>query len=171
MCFPPRRTRFACRKQTPRDVFSCSAELTATTWRTSSPSSSWGPSTPWRVRPWGRRASTSWRSRRPACCIAWLTWRRCRRPPARWPIWRRRCPACPWRCRSWRRSPATRRRRVSDFLIGSLVKGEGDAFPNCLATSRSFAVSDPQNLGVVFLLVYFARNRKKSHFSSTSETI
>lgn len=73
---------------------------TATTWRTSSPSSSSEPSTPcWSPAPrWP--GSTSSSSAWGAWCTPWLTSCGSGRPHAPWPTAWRSCPASPWPCRS-----------------------------------------------------------------------
>lgn len=77
------------------------------TWRISSPSSSWAPSTPWPPLRWLWPAFTSWSSLRPECCTAWPTCVPCRPPRALWPTPLGRFRASPWPCRSSWRSQRT----------------------------------------------------------------
>ena len=76
-------------------------ELTSTTWKTSSPSSSWVLSTPWPVRHFLWRDSTSWSSCCAVCCTVRPTCWRWPLPPALWRTSWARCLACPWHCRCW----------------------------------------------------------------------
>lgn len=82
-------------------------ELTGMTWRTSSPSSSWVPSTPWPDRRWLWPAFTSWSSSWDGWCTPLPTCSPCERQPALWPTLWRRYLVSPWLCRFWWQSQRT----------------------------------------------------------------
>ena len=77
------------------------AELIVMTWRTSCPSSSWEPSTPWRNPrcPWPAftflfSSVLGWFTPSPICVL-------CRPRPDLWPTRWPRSPVSPWLCKSW----------------------------------------------------------------------
>lgn len=98
-----------------RHVCSAPTEPISTTWRTSYPSSSWGPSTPWRDPPWPWPAFTFWFSSAPGQFTPSPTCTLCAHRPGLWPTPWPRSPASPWRCRSW--SPWQRTRECNTRTV------------------------------------------------------